>query len=192
MKLNSKNWNIILASQSPRRKQLLEELGYTFTQKSKNTDESFPNDLPKEEIASYLSRKKAAAFVNEIKECDLLIASDTVVLLENNILEKPSDQDDAFRMINELSGKTHQVITGVCLKSIEKEVSFAVTTKVIFKELKDEEIWFYIKNYKPFDKAGAYGIQEWIGQIGVEKIEGSFYNVMGFPSREVYEAIEAF
>lgn len=192
MKLNSKNWNIILASQSPRRKQLLEELGYTFTQKSKNTDESFPNDLPKEEIASFLSRKKAAAFTNEIKESDLLITSDTVVLLENHILEKPSDKDDAFRMINELSGKTHQVITGVCLKSIDKEVSFSVTTKVIFKELKDEEIWFYIEKYKPFDKAGAYGIQEWIGQIGVEKIEGSFYNVMGFPSKEVYEAIEAF
>ena len=192
MKLNSKNWNIILASQSPRRKQLLEELGYTFTQKSKNTDESFPNDLPKEEIASYLSRKKAAAFTNEIKDCDLLIASDTVVLLENHILEKPTNEDDAFRMINELSGKTHQVITGVCLKSIHQEVSFSVTTKVVFKELKDDEIWFYIEKYKPFDKAGAYGIQEWIGQIGVEKIEGSFYNVMGFPSKEVYEAIEAF
>ena len=192
MKLNSKNWNIILASQSPRRKQLLEELGYTFTQKSKNTDESFPNDLPKEEIASFLSRKKAAAFTNEIKDCDLLIASDTVVLLENHILEKPTNEDDAFRMINELSGKTHQVITGVCLKSIHQEVSFSVTTKVVFKELKDDEIWFYIEKYKPFDKAGAYGIQEWIGQIGVEKIEGSFYNVMGFPSKEVYEAIEAF
>jgi septum formation protein len=192
MNLNSKNWNIILASQSPRRKQLLEELGYTFTQKSKNTDESFPNDLPKEEIASYLSRKKAAAFTNEIKEGDLLIASDTVVLLENHILEKPTNEDDAFRMINELSGKTHQVITGVCLKSIHQEVSFSVTTKVVFKELKDDEIWFYIEKYKPFDKAGAYGIQEWIGQIGVEKIEGSFYNVMGFPSKEVYEAIEAF
>ena len=192
MNLNSKNWNIILASQSPRRKKLLEELGYTFTQKSKNTDESFPNDLPKEEIASYLSRKKAAAFTNEIKEGDLLIASDTVVLLENHILEKPTNEDDAFRMINELSGKTHQVITGVCLKSIHQEVSFSVTTKVVFKELKDDEIWFYIEKYKPFDKAGAYGIQEWIGQIGVEKIEGSFYNVMGFPSKEVYEAIEAF
>ena len=192
MQLNSKNWNIILASQSPRRKQLLQELGYTFTQQSKNTDESFPESLPKKEIATYLSRKKAAAFEDEIKQGDLLIASDTVVLLKDQILEKPTDENDAFRMIQELSGKTHLVITGVCLKSVEKETAFSISTKVVFKELEDEEIWFYINNYKPFDKAGAYGIQEWIGQIGVERIGGSFYNVMGFPSKEVYEAIESF
>lgn len=192
MQLNSKNWNIILASQSPRRKQLLSELGYEFTQKSKDTDESFPSDLPKKEIATYLSRKKAAAFTDEINVNDLLITSDTVVVLENKTLEKPTDETEAFEMIQQLSGKTHHVITGVCLKSIDKETSFSVTTKVVFKTLKEEEIWYYIKKYKPFDKAGAYGIQEWVGQIGVEKIEGSFYNVMGFPAKEVYEAIEKF
>ena len=190
--LNTNNWNIILASQSPRRKQLLEQLGYTFTQKSKDTDESFSKEIPQREVAAYLSKKKAAAFTGEIEQNDLIIASDTIVLIGNEILNKPSNHQEAFEMITKLSGKQHEVITGVCLKSKEKEVSFSVSTSVFFKQLKDEEINYYIEKYQPFDKAGAYGIQEWIGLIGVEKIEGSFYNVMGFPAKEVYEAMERF
>ncbi|MFT6166002.1 MAG: septum formation protein [Vicingaceae bacterium] len=190
--LNTNNWNIILASQSPRRKQLLEQLGYTFTQKSKDTDEYFSKEMPQREVAEYLSKKKAAAFTGEIEQNDLIIASDTIVLIGNEILNKPSNHQEAFEMITKLSGKHHEVITGVCLKSKKKEVSFSVSTSVFFKQLKDEEISFYIEKYQPFDKAGAYGIQEWIGLIGVEKIEGSFYNVMGFPAKEVYEAIERF
>jgi septum formation protein len=192
MQLNSQNWNIILASQSPRRKQLLEQLGYSFTQKSKNTDENFSAEMPQREVAEYLSNKKAAAFESEIQPNDLIIASDTIVLIENEILNKPADYKEAFEMISKLSGKQHEVITGVCLKSAKKTVSFSVSTTVFFKKLKEGEINYYINQYKPFDKAGAYGIQEWIGLIGVDKIEGSFYNVMGFPAKLVYEAIEKF
>jgi septum formation protein len=190
--LNTNNWNIILASQSPRRKQLLEQLGYTFTQKSKDTDESFSKEIPLREMAEHLSVKKAAAFAEEIKHRDLIIASDTIVLIDNEILNKPNTNQEAFAMLAKLSGKQHEVITGVCLKSKAKEMSFSVSTTVFFEELKKEEINYYIEKYKPFDKAGAYGIQEWIGLIGVSKIEGSFYNVMGFPTKEVCEAIERF
>ena len=190
--LNLQNWNIILASQSPRRKQLLEQLGYTFIQKSKDTDESFSKEMPQREVAEYLSKKKAAAFEAEIQDNDLVITSDTIVLIDNQILGKPDDHKEAFEMISKLSGKNHEVITGVCLKSSHKEVSFSVSTTVFFKKLSDQEILHYIDKYKPFDKAGAYGIQEWIGLIGVDKIEGSFYNVMGFPAKAVYEAIETF
>ncbi len=192
MRLNSKNINIILASQSHRRKQLLEQLGYTSSQRSKDTDESFPPDIDSKEVAEFLSRKKAAAYKNEIKENDLLITSDTVVILNDQILNKADNPDMAFRMISSLSGNVHEVMTGVCLQSMNKKVSFSVKTKVHFKTLSEEEIWHYIGQYQPFDKAGAYGIQEWIGFIGVEKIEGSFYNVMGLPLKELYEAIESF
>ena len=190
--LNTNNWNIILASQSPRRKQLLEQLGYTFTQKSKDTDESFSKEIPLREVAEHLSVKKAAAFAEEIKHRDIIIASDTIVLIDNEILNKPNTNQETFAMLAKLSGKQHEVITGVCLKSKAKEMSFSVSTTVFFEELKKEEINYYIEKYKPFYKAGAYGIQEWIGLIGVSKIEGSFYNVMGFPTKEVYEAIERF
>ena len=190
--LNSNNWNIILASKSPRRRQLLEQLGYLFTQRSKDTDENFANKMPQREVAEYLSKKKAAAFIGEIRENDLIIASDTIVLIESEILNKPSNDLEAFEMLTKLSGKRHEVITGVCLKSKEKEVSFSVSTSVFFKQLENQEINYYIDKYQPFDKAGAYGIQEWIGLIGVNKIEGSFYNVMGFPAKAVYEAIERF
>ena len=190
--LNTNNWNIILASQSTRRKQLLEQLGYTFTQKSKDTDESFSKEIPLREVAEHLSVKKAAAFAEEIKHRDLIIASDTIVLIDNEILNKPNTNQEAFAMLAKLSGKQHEVITGVCLKSKAKEMSFSVSTTVFFEELKKEEINYYIEKYKPFNKAGAYGIQEWIGLIGVSRIEGSFYNVMGFPTKEVYEAIERF
>lgn len=192
MQLNSKNYQLILASQSPRRKQLMEQLGYSFKQISKNVDESFPDDMPVGEVAEYLSRKKADAFSHSLSDNDLVITSDTVVISENRILGKPANEQEAFSMISSLSGKTHEVITGVCLLSKHKTESFSVITIVEFDTLKEEVIWHYIKNYKPFDKAGAYGIQEWIGLIGVKNIIGSFYNVMGFPTKEVYEAIENF
>ena len=192
MQLNSKNYNLILASQSPRRKRLMKELGYSFTQISKDTDENFSAAMPQREVAEYLSQKKAAAFSNELQKNDLVITSDTIVLIENEILNKPSNYAEAFEMISKLSGKQHEVITGVCLKSVDKEVSFSVSTKVFFKTLKTQEISSYINACQPFDKAGAYGIQEWIGLIGVDKIEGSFYNVMGFPAKAIYEAIEGF
>lgn len=192
MKLNSKNYNIILASQSPRRKQLMHQLGYTFTQVSKEVDESFPEEMPAKEVAEYLSRIKAIAFKDELGENDLVITSDTVVVIHNEALGKPETPKEAYDMISKLSGTTHEVITGVCLKSISKMESFSVSTVVEFEKLTVSEINYYIENYKPYDKAGAYGIQEWIGLIGVKKIIGSFYNVMGFPTKKVYQAIEKF
>jgi septum formation protein len=190
--LNKKNYNLILASKSPRRKELLERLGYSFSQRSKEVDESFPENIELEKVAEFLSRKKADAFKEELKSTDLLITSDTTVLVEKEILGKAASAIEAKQMLRQLSNKCHSVTTGVCLSSINKTISFSVTTTVWFKELKEEEIDFYIQHYQPFDKAGAYGIQEWIGFIGVEKIEGSFYNVMGLPLKELYEAIEAF
>jgi septum formation protein len=187
--LNPKGYRLILASKSPRRKALMEQLGYAFEQRTKEIEETYPADLPKTEVAEFLSRKKAEAFKSELKEKELLITSDTVVCLENRLLEKASDEAEAKSMLRALSGNKHEVISGVCLSSVDKQHSFSVKTPVYFKTLSDQEIDYYIKKYQPFDKAGAYGIQEWIGKIGVEKIEGSFYNVMGLPVKEVYEAI---
>lgn len=190
--LNPKGFRLILGSQSPRRKALLESLGYTFRQRVKSIEETFPPKMKAEEIAEYLSKKKAAAQINELEENDLLITSDTVVILGNKILEKAANKEIAKRMLQTLSGKTHKVISGVCLTSKSKQISLSVSTTVYFKALSREEIDYYIKHYQPFDKAGAYGIQEWIGFIGVEKIEGSFYNVMGLPVQELYQAIQEF
>lgn len=192
MNFNSKNYNLILASQSPRRKQLMEQLGYSFQQVSKEVDESFPEDMPANDVAEFLSQKKAQAFEQDLNEHDLVITSDTIVVSESNVLGKPKNEIEAFEMISALSGKTHEVITGVCLQSTTKKESFSVITIVEFEVLSSEEIRYYIEKYKPYDKAGAYGIQEWIGLIGVKNIIGSFYNVMGFPTKEVYEAIERF
>ena len=180
---------MILGSKSPRRKELLEKLGFDFKQISLNADESYPNDLPPNEVAEYLSRKKAAAGVSKLKDDELLITSDTTVVIGDNILNKAADRDEAKAMLEQLSGKEHQVISGVCLSTKEKAISFSVNTKVFFKALSEEEIEYYIDQFQPYDKAGAYGIQEWIGMIGVEKIEGSFYNVMGLPVKEVFEEI---
>jgi len=189
LNLNPKNYNIILASQSPRRKELLEKLGYTFKQITKEVEENFPKELAIEKVAEYLSNKKAAAYKNEIKTNDLLITSDTTVCLENEILGKAKSAAQASQMLKQLSGKTHLVITGVTLKSHTKSVSFSVTTEVQMKPLSAKEIEYYVQNFQPYDKAGAYGIQEWIGFIGVENINGSFYNVMGLPLKELYEEI---
>lgn len=192
LQLNPKGYNIILASQSPRRKQLLSDLGYTFSQTSKDLDESFPQELPIQEVAEFLACKKANGFQSDLKPKDLLITSDTTVCLQNEILNKASSPAEAKAMLKKLSGKSHEVITGVCLSSLEKRVSFSDTTKVFFKELNEAEIDYYIHNYQPFDKAGAYGIQEWIGFIGVDKIEGSYFNVMGLPVQKLHEAIVDF
>ncbi|KAA3651839.1 MAG: septum formation protein Maf [Bacteroidetes bacterium] len=190
--LNPKNYNLILASQSPRRKQLLADLGYSFTQLSKDLDESFPENMPINKVAEYLACKKADGFKADLKPNDLLITSDTTVCLANEILNKASNEAEAKTMLQKLSGKSHEVITGVCLSSMDKRISFSVSTKVFFKSLSNSEIEYYIQHFKPFDKAGAYGIQEWIGFIGVEKIEGSYFNVMGLPVKELHEAIEQF
>jgi len=185
-------YHIILASKSPRRKELLSQLGYAFEQKSKDVDESFPSGLNVEQIAEYLSKKKANAFKTELEDGELLITSDTTVCLGNQILEKAANPEEAKRMLQMLSGKSHLVITGVCLTSKIKQHSFSVITKVFFENLKESDIDFYIKNYHPFDKAGAYGIQEWIGFIGVDRIEGSYTNVVGLPLKELNQAIETF
>ncbi len=184
-------YKIILASNSPRRKELLAGLDVDFeTRVIDGIDESYPPTMPVGEIPIYISEKKASAY--EVAEDELLLTADTVVVLGNEVLGKPVDAKDAKRMLGELSGKTHQVITGVCLKSSLRKMSFAVTTDVTFKELSDEDIDYYISHYKPYDKAGAYGIQEWIGYIGVTSLNGSYFNVMGLPVQRIYEAMKEF
>ncbi len=164
---------ILLASKSPRRSQLLKEAGFTFEVVSLNVDESYPNDMPVDEVAEFLARKKARAAVGYIKENEIVLAADSVVILGETIFGKPTDYQDAVKILRALSGKMHRVITGVCLKTKEKERSFSGLSKVFFDELSEEEIEYYIKNYHPYDKAGAYAIQEWIGLCKIKKIEGS-------------------
>jgi septum formation protein len=184
--------NIILGSSSPRRKELLAALGFEFTTLNPDINESFSDDMPVEQVAAYLAEQKANALENQLQKDDLLICSDTVVVINNEILGKPSDPQNAFEILRQLSGNTHKVITGVALKSIDKTSVFSVETSVSFSELSDEQIRYYIENFHPFDKAGSYGIQDWIGLIGVKKIEGSYTNVMGLPTCELYEAIMKF
>jgi septum formation protein len=184
--------NIILGSSSPRRKELLAALGFEFTTLNPDIDESFSDDVPIEQVATYLAEQKASALENQLQKDDLLICSDTVVVINNEILGKPTDPQNAFEILKQLSGNTHKVITGVALKSINKTINFSVETTVSFTDLSEEKIRFYIKTFQPFDKAGSYGIQDWIGLIGVKKIEGSYTNVMGLPTCELYEAIMSF
>lgn len=180
---------IILASNSPRRKELLAGLDIDFEVRvKKGIDESYPDELPVDEIAEFISKKKASAY--EIAEDEMLITSDTIVVLDNLVLGKPTDAEDAKHMLSMLSGKTHKVITGCCLKTLKKIRSFSVITDVTFKPLKETEIDYYIENYKPFDKAGAYGIQEWIGYVGVTGLNGSYFNVMGLPVQRIYEEMK--
>lgn len=179
---------VILASNSPRRRELLNGLGVDYEVKVlKDVDETYPDTLPSIEVAEYIAREKASAY--RVSDDELLITADTVVVVGNDILGKPHNELQAHEMLHKLSGKTHQVVTGVCLKTITEEHHFSVSTDVTFKNLNDEEIDFYIRKYRPFDKAGAYGIQEWIGYIGVMSINGSFYNVMGFPVQRIYEEL---
>lgn len=189
---NLQKYEIILASKSPRRQQLLSDLGLNFTVQSMDTPEDFPEGLAMTEVPVYLAELKAEAFRPILKKNQLVITADTIVWLDGQVLNKPTDYADGFRMLKNLSGKKHQVLTGVCLLSTEKKVSFYASTDVWFKELSDEEIQFYLENYRPYDKAGAYGIQEWIGYIGIYHIEGSFFNVMGLPVQSLYEHLKAF
>lgn len=179
---------IILASASPRRKELLAGLDLDFEVKViKGVSESYPENLRAEEVPQYISREKAAAY--QVADDELLLTADTVVIVDNTILGKPRDADDARRMLRLISGRTHQVVTGVTLTTAKAQKTFAVTTDVAFRKLADDEIDYYIAHYRPFDKAGAYGIQEWIGYIGVTSIHGSYYNVMGLPVQRIYQEI---
>ncbi len=187
------NYKIILASNSPRRKELLSGIDVDYEIRTlPDIDESYPDDLPNEEVAEYIARKKASAYAAELSAETLLITADTVVLLDDTILGKPLDAADAKRMLRVLSGKTHRVITGVCLTSRQKQVAFSSVSHVTFGELSDEEIDYYVEKYRPFDKAGAYGVQEWIGYVAVKHIDGSYFNVMGLPIYRVYNELKNF
>ena len=179
---------LLLASNSPRRKELLTQLGYQFDIVKIDVDESYPSDLKPHEIAEYVSAKKAKAF--DVNENEILLTSDTIVALDQKILLKPKDENEAFEMIKSLSGKVHQVYTAFTLKTVDSEISKTSKTDVEFSEISDEEIKFYIKTYKPFDKAGSYGIQEWLGMTKIKNISGSFYSVMGLPVDLVYEELK--
>ena len=182
---------LILSSNSPRRKELLAGLDIPFEVRViEDIDESYPDSLPTGEIAEYIAQKKAAAY--EVGNDEVLITADTIVVLDDQILGKPADAEEAKQMLRSLSGKTHHVITGVCLKSRDQQHHFSVISEVTFKTLADEEISYYVENYKPFDKAGAYGIQEWIGYIGVTGLSGSYFNVMGLPVQRIYEELKKF
>lgn len=180
--------NLLLASNSPRRKELLTQLGYQFDIVMIDVDESYPSDLKPHEIAEYVSAKKVKAF--DVNENEILLTSDTIVALDQKILLKPKDENEAFEMIKSLSGKVHQVYTAFTLKTVDSEISKTSKTDVEFSEISDEEIKFYIKTYKPFDKAGSYGIQEWLGMTKIKNISGSFYSVMGLPVDLVYEELK--
>jgi len=188
---NLSNYNIILASNSPRRRELLSGLGIDFEVKVlPDIEESYPDTLTVSETAEYIAKEKADAYRQQMSDNDLIITADTVVIVGQEVLGKPTDDDDAYYMLRKISGCTHQVITGVCMMTKDHMRSFSVATDVTFKELSDEEIWHYIKTYKPYDKAGAYGIQEWIGYIGVTALNGSYFNVMGFPVQRVYTELQ--
>lgn len=186
-------YHIILASNSPRRRELLSGLDLDYEVKVlPDIEESYPSALPTAEIPVYIASEKAAAYQDLMTGDDLIITADTVVVLGDEVLGKPSSLDDARRMLRELSGRTHQVITGVCLMTRKKKRCFGVTTDVTFKELSREEIDYYVEKYQPLDKAGAYGIQEWIGYIGVTGLQGSYFNVMGLPVQRIYNELKVF
>ncbi|SFU56493.1 septum formation protein [Pustulibacterium marinum] len=185
-----KNYTVVLASNSPRRHQFLKDLGINFVVRTKEVEEIYPENLQKEEITSYLAKLKAASQQNDLKAEEILITSDTIVWLKNKALGKPKDSKEAFEMISSLSGKTHEVISSVCVTSTEKQFIANTITEVTFRELTAEEIDFYITNYKPFDKAGAYGIQEWIGYVGITSITGSYNSVVGLPTHELYRLLK--
>lgn len=182
--------NIILGSGSPRRKELLAGLGWDFEIRKADIDEVYPGNLEPSEVAEFLANLKSDAF--QLKENDLLITSDTVVVLNNQVIEKPQNRSEAIEMLQRLSGNTHRVYSAVCMRTLEKRMSFTDSTEVVFNDLSREEIEFYVDKYEPYDKAGAYGIQEWIGYVAVKYIRGSFYTVMGLPIGRVYAAIENF
>lgn len=186
------NRPIILASKSPRRSQLLREAGFDFTVQTFDVDESFPPDMPCEEVAPWLAQKKARAAAHLIRDREIILAADSVVILDNTIYNKPADEAEALGMLRALSGRQHLVVTGVCLLSKERETVTAGHTKVWFAPLSDEEIRYYIHTWEPYDKAGSYGAQDWIGHCKITRIEGTFQNVMGLPVDLVYAALEEF
>ena len=186
------DYNYILASKSPRRQELLRELGINFSVEIHDVDESFPNNLYREEIPVFLAEQKAKPFFGKLAKNDLLITADTIVWLNGEVFNKPANKPEAIEILQKLSDNEHQVISGVCLTSTHKQKSFFSISNVRFKKLSPGEINFYIDEYKPYDKAGAYGIQEWIGYIGITHIEGSFFNVMGLPIQQLYSEIIQF
>lgn len=193
MHIRMKNYKIVLASNSPRRRELLAGLGIDFEVRVlADIDEEYPADLPAMNTAEYIARKKAAAYQESMADDELIITADTVVIVGDEVLGKPADAAEAREMLLKLSGRTHQVITGVCLTTRQRSVHFSVRTDVTFKQLSEDEITYYIKKYKPFDKAGAYGIQEWIGYIGCTGLNGSYYNVMGLPVQRIYTELQSF
>ncbi|UGS22171.1 Maf-like protein [Flavobacterium cyclinae] len=181
--------NIILASGSPRRQQFFKEMDLHYSIRLKEIEEIYPEHLQAEEITNFLAKLKASAFENELEENDILVTSDTIVWLNGKALGKPKDYDDAFQMLQQLANQTHEVITSVCLKSIDKTEVFHCVTKVTFSNLSDEAIRYYLEHYKPFDKAGSYGIQDWIGLVGISKIEGSYTNVVGLPTEMLFQKL---
>ena len=183
---------LILGSKSPRRKELISKINLPFEVRTKEMEEIYPDSIPSEEVASYLANLKAGPLKETILGDEILLTSDTIVVINDEILGKPKNKEEAFSMLTKLSNCTHKVITGVNLFSLEKEVNFSTTTEVTFVELSKDEINYYIDNYSPFDKAGSYGIQDWIGLIGVKKIEGCYYNVMGLPVNEIYKRLASF
>jgi len=188
---NLNNYKIVLASNSPRRKELLTGLGIKYSVKTlPDIEETFPDNLAAEEIPIHIAKGKADAYMHLIKPDQLIITADTIVWLEGKVLGKPQDEDEAKEMLRSLSGKTHQVITGVCLTTKTFQKNFASVSEVTFAKLSDDEIDYYVTNYKPLDKAGAYGVQEWIGFVGVEKISGSYFNVMGLPIQRLYRELK--
>ena len=191
--MNIGDKKIILASASPRRKELLAGLCVDFEVDTRNNfEETYSDDIPHEKIPEVLSEGKSYGFHRELASDEILITSDTLVLCEDHVMGKPADRDDAYRMLRLLSGKSHKVITAITLRDRSKISTLSDTALVHFKELSDEEIYYYIDNFKPFDKAGAYGIQEWIGYIGIDKIEGSYFTIMGFPVHLVYQELMKF
>lgn len=190
---NLKKYKIVLASNSPRRKELLQRLGLNFKVRTLfGIDETYPESLRGEDIVRYISRNKANAYRSSMAPDEMLITADTIVYLEGNVLGKPKGETEAKDMLRQLSGKVHQVITGVTVLTAERSENFAVTSHVKFGELSDEEIDYYVMNYLPFDKAGAYGIQEWIGLVAVEELKGSYFNVVGLPVQRLYKVLKTF
>ena len=186
-------YRILLGSQSPRRQYLLKELGVKFDVKLKHmAEEVYPENLQKEEIPLYLAKAKADSFDDELDDNTIVITADTIVWKEGQVLQKPKDQTEAYEILKSLSGTVHQVYTGVCLRALNKRTTFSSSTDVFFKKLTDSEILYYIDKFEPYDKAGSYGIQEWLGYIGVEKIDGSFFNVMGLPVQKLYVELMKF
>ena len=190
---NLKKYNIVLASNSPRRKELLQRMGVNFKVRTLfGIDESYPDSLRGEHIVRYISRNKAQAYRSSMAPNELLITADTIVYVEGEVMGKPKTAEQAKEMLHKLSGKSHQVITGVTIVTADRTEDFGVTSQVKFAEITDEEINFYVDNYLPFDKAGAYGIQEWIGIVAVEEIKGSYFNVVGLPVQRLYQKLKTF